>query len=100
MKYSISNSRNEGKLSWVKESVLSEKIKKNLSELNIVIIQILLLYQVVFNLKIEDRREIQKEINIENEMKFIINEKKNEQLNQLSNIYFGKVKKNIIINEL
>ena len=48
----------------------------------------------------EDKRETQKEINLKNEIKFVINEKTNEQLNQLSNIYFGKVKKNIIINEL
>ena len=30
----------------------------------------------------------QKEINLENEIKFVINEKTNEQLNQLSNIFW------------
>ena len=30
----------------------------------------------------------------------IVRKKTNEQLNQFSNIYFNKVKKNIIINEL
>ena len=91
----------KGKLSWVKESVLSGKIKKNLSKLNVGdYTNPIVIPGGFLILKIEDRREIQKEINIENEMKFIINEKKNEQLNQLSNIYFGKVKKNIIINEL
>ena len=102
LKHSISNSRNEGgKLSWVKESVLSEKIKKNLSKLNIGdYTNPIVIPGGFLILKMEDKRETQKEINLENEIKFVINEKRNEQLNQLSNIYFGKVKKNIIINEL
>ncbi len=102
LKYSVSNSRNEGgKLSWVKESVLSKNIKENLNKLKIGdYTNPIVIPGGFLILKMEDRREIQKEINLQNEMKFIINEKKNEQLNQLSNIYFSKVKKNIIINEL
>ena len=33
-------------------------------------------------------------------MEIIINQKTNEQLNQFSNIYYNKIKKDIIINEL
>jgi len=51
-------------------------------------------------LKIEQIRETKKDLNIEKEMEIIIKEKTNEQLNQFSNIYFSKIKKNIIINEL
>ena len=36
----------------------------------------------------------------EKEIKLVIQEKTNEQLNQFSIIYFNKVKKNIQINEL
>ena len=39
-------------------------------------------------------------VDIENEMKLIVKEKTNKQLNQYSNIYFNKIKKNIKINEL
>tara|TARA_A100001234_G_C12577126_1_gene364420 strand:- start:168 stop:1094 length:927 start_codon:yes stop_codon:yes gene_type:complete len=102
LKHSVSNSRNEGgKLSWVKESVLSGKIKKNLSKLNVGdYTNPIIIPGGFLILKLEDKRETQRKINLENEMKFIINEKRNEQLNQLSNIYFSKIKKNIIINEL
>ena len=102
LKHSISNSRNEGgKLNWVKESVLSEKIKKNLNKINIGnFTNPIVIPGGFLILKIEDKRETQKELNLDDEIKFVINEKRNEQLNQLSNIYFSKVKKNIIINEL
>ena len=52
-----------------------------------------------FNAKIEDKKE--KEINIDKEdmLKKIIEFEKNKQLNQFSNIYFNKIKKNYSINE-
>ena len=37
---------------------------------------------------------------MEKELNLIIRQKTNEQLNQFSNIYFNKVKKNISINDL
>ena len=33
-------------------------------------------------------------------MNLIVKKKTNEQLNQFSNIYFNKIKKNVLINEL
>ena len=50
----------------------------------------------VENVQLND--EIEK--NIEEEMKKIILIKQNNQLNQFSNIYFEKIKKDKIINEL
>ena len=44
--------------------------------------------------------EVEKKINVDNEIKFIIDKKTNEQLNRFSIIYFNKVKKNILINEI
>jgi peptidyl-prolyl cis-trans isomerase SurA len=41
-----------------------------------------------------------KKQNIENELKRIINFKKNDQLKQFSKVYFDKVKKNIKIHEI
>ena len=51
-------------------------------------------------LKLLDFKEVNKKIDIENEVKKIVKEKTNQQLNRFSNIYFNKVKKDILINEL
>jgi len=51
-------------------------------------------------LKLLDFKEVNKEFNIENEVKKIVKEKTNQQLNRFSNIYFNKVKKDIVIDEL
>ena len=51
-------------------------------------------------LKIKDKRKVEKKIDLEKEMNLIVKKKTNEQLNQFSNIYFNKIKKNVLINEL
>ena len=51
-------------------------------------------------LKKENFREVKKGLNIENEIKIIINQKTNDQLNRYSNIFLNKLKKNIKINEI
>ena len=54
----------------------------------------------VLILKLEDIKEIKNEIDIDSKLNELIRYSTNEQLNQFSNIYFNKVKKNIKINEL
>ena len=51
-------------------------------------------------LKVENIKQVENEINVEKEIKAIIKQKRNKQLNQFSNVYFNKIKKNIQINEL
>ena len=51
-------------------------------------------------LKINEIKKKEKKQNIENELKRIINFKKNNQLKQFSKVYFNKVKKNIKIHEI
>ena len=51
-------------------------------------------------LKKEDVRNTKKNINFEKEVRSIIENKTNDQLNRLSNIYLNKLKKNITINEI
>ena len=51
-------------------------------------------------LKIDDIREKSVDINIKDAYEKISKEKTQEQLEQFSSIYFNKVKKNLIINEL
>ena len=99
--HSISDSSKDGgKLDWIKETVLNEKIKKELNKIetgmftNPILVPggFLLLY-------IEDTKISKVPINKDNEIKKIINQQTNEQLNRYSNIYFKKIKKNILINE-
>ena len=51
-------------------------------------------------LNIEDIREVENDFDLNTEINKIIKEKTNEQLNQFSNIYFKKIKKNVAINVL
>ena len=44
-------------------------------------------------------KKIQKNLDIEQEVKLKIKSIQNQQLNQFSNIYFNKIKKNVSINE-
>ena len=50
-------------------------------------------------LKIENKKEIKNKINIETELEKRILFLQNAQLNQFSNIYFMKIKKDFLINE-
>ncbi len=102
LNYSISNTNNNGgNLGWVKESVLSPKIKKQINKIQIgEITDPIIIPGGFLILKINQIRETKKNSNIEKEMEIVINQKTNEQLNQFSNIYFNKVKKNLDIDEL
>ena len=50
-------------------------------------------------LKVKDIKEVEKKINIEKELNLRIRSMQNQQLNQYSNIYFKKIKKDILIDE-
>ena len=99
--FSISVSANTGgKLGWVNENNISKKILNELNKIkrnqytNPILIPggYLILY-------IEDIKTIEKKIDFEKE---ILARKRNlqtQQLNQFSNIFFNKIRKNAIINE-
>ena len=100
--FSRSDTANKGgKLGWIKEASMNLKIKKQLDNTKIgnhtnpIVIPGGFLI-----LKKEDYREVNIDIDFEKEFEIIIKEKTNKQLNQFSNIYFNKIKKNIVINEL
>ena len=55
-------------------------------------------HQDLLLLKIEDEKEsIQSKFNLDDKIEEIIRFKTNDQLNQFSNMYFNKIKKNLII---
>ena len=100
--YSVSDtSKNEGKIGWIKETTINKKILNKLKNIKIGNYSKPILVPGGFLiLKIEDQREIKQNINLEFELNKVIEDKKNQQLNQFSNIYYNKVKKDIFINEL
>ena len=50
-------------------------------------------------LKINDKKEMKQTINIDEELKEMINFERNKQLNQFSLLFYKKLKQNTIINE-
>lgn len=100
--YSVSDTANKGgELGWIKETSISTKIKKSILKVNIGdYSEPITIPGGFLILKIIDVRESAKNLNLDEEIDKIVREKTNEQLNQLSNVFFNKVRKNIKINEL
>ena len=102
LKYSISaTSKIGGKLDWINENSLNKQIKDAIKDLKINDFTKPINVSTGFLiLKINDVKNIQIEVNLEDELKKLTNYEKNNQLNQYSKIYFNKVKKNLQIDEL
>ena len=99
--YSISSSsKNGGLIGWINELQISEKIRKKITLLKInettKPIKIKGGYLI---LKLNDKREINEVVDVEKQIEELINKERNRQLNAFSNIYYKKLKKNILINE-
>ena len=94
-------SSNGGNLGWIKKNSLSEKIINEIEKIQVgKFTDPIVIPGGFLILKIDDKRLTDKDTDIENEIKLVVQEKTNEQLNQFSIIYFNKIKKNIQINEL
>ena len=94
--YSVSESSSVGgKLGWIKESSLNNIIKQTLSNLskNEISEPIFTLNRYIV-LKVDDIEYKEIKFDKEKEVNNLIKFKTNEQLNQFSNIYFGRIKKN------
>ena len=102
LKYSLSPTSNlGGKLDWIKENSLNKNINKAIKNLEINDFTNPIVVPGGFLiLQINDIKNTKIDVNIENELKKLVNFEKNNQLNQYSKIYFNKIKKNLEINEL
>ena len=100
--YSISeSSENGGKIGWIKENSINLKISKYISKLKInEHTEPIVVPGGFLILKLNEIKETKKEINLNQELEVIIRTKTNEQLNQFSNVFLNKIKKEMIINEL
>ena len=102
MIYSISDtSKTGGELGWVKEKSINPKIMKKVLSLNEgEFSNPITLPGGFLILKVNQIRESSIELDIENEIEKVVKGKINAQLNQFSNIYLNKIRKDIVINEL
>ncbi len=99
--YSKSDSaRDGGSIGWISTNTLNNKILKAITKLTINDITDPISVPGGFLiLKLDDKKLIKNDFNLEKELEKVIKIKTNQQLIQFSNIYFNKVKKEILVNE-
>ena len=100
--HSISEtSKNEGNIGWIKETSLSPTILNGISKISKnEFTKPIAIPGGFIIIKIIDYKENIIATNLEEEINKTIRIQSNTQLNQFSNIYFNKIKKDIKINEL
>ena len=99
--YSVTEtSKTGGNLGWVYENTINKDILKVINKLDVGdFTNPLLIPGGFLILKVNDRKEIEKKIDTEKEFISRVRSLQNQQLNQYSNIYFQKIKKDIFIDE-
>ena len=102
LKYSISNSANlGGKIGWIQEDALSKLILKEIKNLKEgEYTQPINIPSGFIILKINKLKKDKIKVDLNKELEKLINQKKNDQFNNFSNIYFNKIKKEYQIDEL
>ena len=99
LKFSISKSAsNEGEIGWIKETLLSEEINLELKKTNIKS------FTKPFKspngyliLRINEKKEMQTNYNLQKELKDLVRFEKNKQLNQFSLLFFKNSNKTQIL---
>ena len=101
IKFSISNSKNKsGSLGWINKNSLSKNIIEELEGIEVGdITKPILVSSGMLILKLNDKKLIEQNINIDQEINKMIDYEMNKQLNNLSSIHYNKIKANLIINE-
>ena len=96
-----STSKFGGEIGWVNKLQLSKKITNQLDKIEI---GDLTNYIPAGNnyliIKLDNKRKIKSEINLDKEIELLIQKETDRQLNQYSINFFNKLKKNIFIYEL
>ena len=87
-------------MGWINESSMNKKIYNEISKVQIGdYTDPILIPGGFLVLAVMDKKKIQNEIDVKKELNARIISLQNEQLNQYSNIYFKKIKKDILIDE-
>jgi len=100
--FSISNTSNSGgDLGWINENSLSLKLQREISKLNVgELTKPITIPGGFLILQLNNLKEIENKIDVDKELEKLITKETNQQLNQYSNIYFNRIKKEIKINEI
>ena len=100
-KFSISNTSNKGgEIGWVKETLLSEDLIQVLSSMRVNEFSNPLKFPNGYLiLRINDKKILEQNIDLDKELEDLIKFETNKQLNQFSLLYYKRLKQNIIINE-
>ena len=100
-KYSISDtSTNGGKIGWIRNNNLNEKLKKNISNLNEgQISNPIKIQNGNLLIKLNKKKELKSKIDLDLEIKKQISFEQNRQLNSFSLNFYKKIKQNSTINE-
>ncbi len=97
--FSISESKNYGgNIGWIKSNQISKEIFSEINK-DKPITKPIKTSQGYLILKINNRRNINEKIDIDEELKKLINIETNNELNKLGFIYFNKIKKRIFLSE-
>ena len=102
MIHSISDTATTGGfIGWVKEDNLSTTIRNQIKTLKIGQYSKPIRTSAGFLIiKVDDMKEYEVKFNLDKKIEEMIRFKTNEQLNQFANIYFNKIKKDIIFDDL
>lgn len=100
--HSISSTANTGgKLGWINQRSINQKIYEKIKNLGVgEITKPIVVPSGFLIIKLNETKIEEKKINLEEEIKKQIVAKTNQQLNQFSNIYYNKIKKDIKIEKL
>ena len=98
--YSFSDSAKiGGDIGWINENSLNDNIKTNINSLEVGgFTKPIVLSNGILILKLINTKNLDTTVDIENELKKVINYERNRQLNQYSKIYYNKIKKNLDFN--
>lgn len=101
IKYSVSNSKiNSGSLGWINKSSLSKNILDELNNIKIgEFTKPIIISSGMLILKLNDRKLVDQDINLNYEIEKVIDFEMNNQLNKLSTIHYNKIKNTLSINE-
>ena len=100
--HSISESKSlGGDLGWIEENMINKNLKNAIKDLKIgEFTDPQVIPGGFIILKLKDIKKENISMNIDSELKKLIKIKTNQQLNQFSNIYFNKIKKDIKIDKI
>ena len=99
--FSVSDSSKfGGEIGWINQNQLNDKLLKEIESLEISqITKPIQTSSGYLIIKLNNKREKEKELSFEKTFKQMVTEEKNRQLNQFSLIYFNKIKQNVFISE-